>query len=85
VSDLFERRRIRSQPTFHGRVSTNRADTGFQNYLNLTADNQKVHVFLDWVEQHAVTADPDAGIVEIYYGAQLVTLRGRVEIKLERD
>jgi len=85
VSDLFERRRIRSQPTFHGRVSTNRADTGFQNYLNLTADNQKVHIFLDGVEQHAVTADPDTGIVEIYYGAQLVTLRGNVEIKLERD
>src|ERR1700751_2259890 len=61
VPDLFDRRRIRSQPTFHGRVSTNRADTGFQNYLNLTADNQKVHIFLDGVEQHAVTADPDTG------------------------
>ena len=84
MPDLFDRRRIRSQPTFHGRVSTNRADTGFQNYLNLTADNQKVHIFLDGVEQHAVTADPDTGIVEIYYGAQLVTLRGNVEIKLER-
>ena len=32
-----------------------------------------------------MTADPEAGIIEIYQGDRLVTLKGHVEIKLERD
>ncbi len=72
-------------PTFHGRVSTNRSDEGFRNYLSLTANNYRMRVYLDGEQrEEVITADPDAGTIEIYYGTQVVTLKGHVEIRLER-
>jgi hypothetical protein len=73
------------RPTFHGRVSTNRADRGFDNYLALTMGNYHMHIYLNGEEQEAVTADPEAGIVETYQGDRMVTLKGQVEIRLARD
>ena len=84
MSDPFYRPPVR-QPTFHGRVSTNRSDKGFDNYRTLTAAHYHVHIFLNGEEQKAVTADPEAGIIEIYQGDRMVTLKGHVEIRLERD
>lgn len=72
------------QPTFHGRVSTERADKGFDNYFNLTAAHYCIRIFLNGEEQRAVTADPAAGIIETFQGDQVVILTGHVEIKLER-
>ena len=43
-----------------------------------------MHIFLNGEEQPAVTADPKEGIVETYLGDRLVTLKGCVEIRLER-
>ena len=83
VSDPFYRPPARP-PIFHGRVSTNRADQGFDNYLTLSADNFRMHIFLNGEEQPAVTADPEAGIIETYQGDRMVTLKGHVEIRLER-
>jgi hypothetical protein len=73
------------QPTFHGRVSTDRADRGFDNYLDLMASHYRLHIFLDGKEHPAVTADPEAGIIKAFRGDRMVTLAGCVEIKLERD
>jgi hypothetical protein len=73
------------QPIFHGRISTDRKDGGFDNYLKLTTDHYRIRIFLDNKEQRAVTADPDAGIIKIYQGDRMVTLKGLVEIKLEPD
>jgi hypothetical protein len=84
VSDPFYRPPA-GQPTFHGRVSTDRTDGGFDNYLKLTTDRYHIRIFLDDKEQQqAVTADPEAGIIKSYRGDRMVTLKGRVEIKLER-
>jgi hypothetical protein len=83
VSDPFNSRRFR-QSAFHGRVSTNRADRkGFENYLNLSAGHYRVRIFLNGEESAAITADSDAGTIEIHNGTQLVTLQGYVEIRLE--
>ena len=84
MSDPFYRPPA-GRKTFHGRVSTHRYDAGYDNYLALRADHYLPRIFLNGKEQRAVTADPEAGIIEIYQGARLVTLTGRVEIKLERD
>jgi hypothetical protein len=85
VSEPFDGRCRRNHATFHGRVSTNRVDKGFQNYLNLLMDSYKICVFLNGVEHHAtMTADPGAGMIEICNGAHSVTLNGYVEIRLER-
>jgi hypothetical protein len=84
VSDPFYLRPA-GQPTFHGRVSTDRSDEGFDNYLTLTAGHYHLRVFLNGQEQRAVTADPEVGIIETFQGDRLVTLKGHVEIKLERD
>jgi hypothetical protein len=84
MSDPFYRPPA-GRPTFHGRVSTHRYDAGYDNYLALRADHYLPRIFLNGKEQRAVTADPEAGIIEIYQGDRLVTLTGRVEIKLERD
>ena len=46
--------------------------------------NYSMRVFLNDKEHSAVTADPNAGIVEIYQGDRLVTLKGHVEVRLER-
>jgi hypothetical protein len=83
VSDPFYRAPAQ-QPIFHGRVSTNRADKGFDNYLALTVSDYCVHVFFNGEERPAVTADPEAGIIETYQGERMVTLEGLVEIQLER-
>jgi hypothetical protein len=83
VSDPFYRRPARS-PNFHGRVSTNRADRGFDNFLALMICNYSMRIFLNGKEHSAVTADPNAGIVEIYQGDRMVTLNGQVEVRLER-
>lgn len=83
MSNPFLPRRLR-QPTFHGRVSTSRADEGFENYLNLTAGHYRIHVFLNGKERLAITADPDAGTIEVDGGARSVILSGHVEIKLEQ-
>jgi hypothetical protein len=83
VSDPFYRPPA-GQPTFLGRVSTDRADSGFDNYLKLTTDRYHIRIFLDDKEQRAVTADPNAGIIKSYQGDQMVTLKGHVEIRLER-
>lgn len=56
--------------SFHGRISTIRADEGFENYLNLC-------------HYQAMAADPAAGTIGIFCGVKRVTLRGRVEIRLE--
>jgi hypothetical protein len=88
VSEPFDDRRVRNRPSFHGRVSTNRLDKGFQNYLNLKMDDYKIYIFLDGVERSAstMTADPNAGTIEIIHtGAKPLVLKGNVEIKLERD
>ena len=86
MSEPFDGRHVRNRPSFHGRVSTNRSDRGFQNYLNLITDGYKICVFLNGVEHHrTMAADPDAGTIEIYNGSQAVTLKGYVEIRLERD
>jgi len=61
-----------------------RADKGFDNYLKLTTDHYRIRIFLDDKDQRAVTADPEAGIIETYQGDRMVTLKGYVEIKLER-
>lgn len=82
MSDQFYRPLIR-QPTFHGRVSTDRTDSGFDNYLALTTSQYRMRIFLDGKERPAVTADPAAGIVETYQGDRKITLRGQVEIKLD--
>jgi hypothetical protein len=84
VSDPFHRPPVRC-PTFHGRVSTDRADKGYNNYLILTGAGYRLRIFLNGEEQKTVTADPEAGIVQFYQGIQMVTLYGNVEIKLERD
>jgi hypothetical protein len=47
VSEPFDGRHVRNRPSFHGRVSTNRSDRGFQNYLNLITDGYKICVFLN--------------------------------------
>jgi hypothetical protein len=60
-----------------------RADKGFDNYLKLRTGHYRIRIFLDDKERRAVTADPDAGIIETYQGARMVTLKGHVEIKLE--
>jgi hypothetical protein len=83
VSDPFYRPPAR-QPHFHGRVSTNRADRGFENYLALTTGNYRMHIFLNGKEHPAVTADPEAGIIETYQGDRKVILQGHVEVRLER-
>jgi len=83
MSDAFYRRPATS-PTFHGRVSTDRSDKGFDNYLRLTAARYRLHIFLDGKEQPAVTADPQAGVIETLRGDRMVVLKGHVEIKLER-
>ena len=85
MSDAFYRPLTRPA-TFQGRVSTNRADKGFENYLNLRRGHYRMRVFLDGEEhQDVVTADPDTGTIKVYWGAQTVTLKGYVEIKLERS
>jgi hypothetical protein len=43
-----------------------------------------MRIFLDGKERPAVTAHPEAGIIEIYQGDRIVILKGHVEIKLER-
>ena len=83
MSDPFYRAPAR-QPSFHGRVSTNREDKGLDNYLRLTTGNYRMHVYLNGQEQPAVTSDPQAGIIETYQGDRLITLKGCVEIRLER-
>ena len=83
MSDPFYRPPARS-PNFHGRVSTKRADSGFDNFLALMIGNYSLRIFLNGKEHSAVTADPDAGIVEIYQGDRMVTLKGHVEVSLER-
>jgi hypothetical protein len=83
MSDPFFRPPAR-QAHFHGRVSTNRADRGFDNYLALTASNYTMRIFLDGNEHAAVTADPEAGIIETYQGDRKVILQGHVEVRLER-
>jgi hypothetical protein len=69
---------------FHGRVSTDRTDSGFDNYLILTKAGYRLHIFLNGEEQRSVTADPEAGTIEFYQGDRMVTLGGQVEIRLER-
>jgi hypothetical protein len=84
VSDPFYLRPT-SQPTFHGRISKIRADKGFENYLSLAAGHYRIRVFLNGKEHLAITADPHAGTIEVNGGgAGPVTLRGHVEIRLER-
>jgi hypothetical protein len=83
VSDPFYRPPAR-QATFHGRVSTDRADKGFDNYLALTTGQYRLRIYFNGEEQEVVTADPVAGIIETYQGVRKVTLKGHVEIKLER-
>ena len=83
VSDPFYRPPARS-PNFHGRVSTNRADKGFDNYLALTVNDYRVRIFFNGEEYPAVTADPLAGIIETYLADRMITLKGHVEIRLER-
>jgi hypothetical protein len=61
-----------------------RADKGFDNYLKLTTDHYRIRILLDHKEQQAVTADPEAGIIETFQGGRMVTLKGHVVIKLER-
>jgi hypothetical protein len=46
--------------------------------------NYSMRIFLNGKEHSAVTADPNAGIVEIYQGDRMVTLSGQVEVRLER-
>jgi hypothetical protein len=83
VSDPFYRPPV-SQPTFHGRVSTDRTDRGFDNYLALVLGQYYMRIFLGGKERAAVTADPAAGIIETYQGDRKVTLKGHVEIRLKR-
>jgi hypothetical protein len=83
VSDPFYRPPAQ-RPIFHGRVSTNRGDKGFDNYLALTVNDYRVRIFFNGDEHPAVTADPEAGIIETYQADRMVTLKGRVEIRLER-
>ena len=83
MSDPFYRPPAQ-KPIFHGRVSTNRTDKGFDNYLALTVSHYRVQVFFNGEECPAVTADPEAGIIETYQADQMVTLKGQVEIRLER-
>jgi len=71
-------------PTFHGRVSTDRSDRGFENYHKLITAHYSIRIFLDGREQRPVTADPEAGIIEIHQGSQVFTLNGHVEVRLER-
>jgi hypothetical protein len=88
VSEPFDGRHVRNRPSFHGRVSTNRLDKGFQNYLNLMMDGYQIRVILNGVERSAktISADPDAGTIEIIHtGTKPLVLKGNVEIKLERD
>ena len=73
------------QPTFHGRVSKNRTDKGFENYLSLAAGHYRIRVFLNGKEHLAITADPHAGTIEVNGGVGPVTLSGHIEIKLERE
>jgi hypothetical protein len=85
VSDPFYRPPA-GQATFHGRVSTSRGDKGFENYLNLTMGHYRMRIFLDGKEhKEVVTADPNAGTIEIHIGAQTITVSGHVEVKLVRD
>ena len=84
MSDPFHRPPA-GQPSFHGRVSTDRTDSGFDNYLALTTGQYRMRIFLDGEERPAVTADPVAGIIETYQGDRIVILKGHVEIKLERS
>ena len=85
VSDPFYRPPAQ-QPIFHGRVSTSRGDKGFENYLNLTMGHYRMRIFLDGEEhKEVVTADPNAGTVEIHIGGQTITLSGRVEVRLVRN
>ena len=82
MSDPFYRAPAR--PSFHGRVSSDRGDNGFENYLDLAGAGYRIRIFLNGEEQLAVTADSEAGIIEFYQGDRIVTLKGHVEIKLER-
>jgi hypothetical protein len=43
-----------------------------------------MHIYFNGKEEPAVTADPEAGIIKTYQGDRLATLKGHVEIKLER-
>jgi hypothetical protein len=44
----------------------------------------EIRIFLNGKEYQATTADPYAGTIKVYCGSKLVTLKGNVEIKLER-
>jgi hypothetical protein len=70
--------------TFHGRISKHQADSGFENYLNVMSSHFEIRIFLNGKEYQATTADPYAGAIKVYCGSKLVTLKGNVEIKLER-
>ena len=61
MSDPF-RITLARQPTFHGKVSTDRADRGFDNYLILAGAGYQLRILLNGKEHLAVTADPVVGI-----------------------
>lgn len=81
VKDAFERRQM-VRNRFMGPVSAQAWSKGQENYWNLTGDGWAVRVFLNGKEiPDCIAADPDAGTVTIVNG----TLKGAVEIRLERD
>jgi hypothetical protein len=83
MSDPF-RITLARQPTFHGKVSTDRADRGFDNYLILAGAGYQLRILLNGKEHLAVTADPVVGIIEFYQGDRLIGLQGQVEVRLDR-
>ncbi len=96
--NIFERRiKPRGGVEFHGRVSADKDDRGYQNLLNLGGPGPSIRIMLDGVEQpHSVMADPIEGVVrrcklnsrgEIYaIGDEVAeeTLYGRVQVLINK-
>jgi hypothetical protein len=96
MPDPFERRR-QVRRTFQGRVSYDKSDRGYENYINLLRDGYRIRIFLNDVEQaHCLIADPDEGWIvrhqivggkPVFIGrvAQTEIVTGNISIRLERQ
>ena len=84
MSDPFYRPPQGGRPFMGGFRPIERTE-GSTTICALTRNHYRMHIYLNGEERkEVVTADPDAGTIEIYHGTQKVTLKGYVEIKLER-